>query len=84
MLEALPAAIQAIAEKAFHQFCKDRTHPSLDLKPIHDSGSGRHRAGSFRVKVTARYRAVFVPDGGKDVWYFVGSHADYNALIGIK
>ena len=31
-----------------------------------------------------RYRAVYIVDGDANVWYWVGTHADYDRFTGGK
>lgn len=34
------------------------------------------------VSITMQYRAIYVVDGDTNVWYWIGSHSDYNNFIG--
>jgi len=43
---------------------------------------GRHRLNSWSVWINREYRAIFVVDGETNVWYWVGSHSDYNTFTG--
>jgi hypothetical protein len=38
--------------------------------------------GSRSVAITRRYRAIYVVDGDTNVWYWCGSHEDYNNFVG--
>ena len=71
-----------MAKAAFGQFKKDQDHPSLARHQLKDKKKGRHRRGSFAVSVTRRYRAIYVEDGNDNVWYWIGSHEDYNNFVG--
>ncbi len=82
MLAGLPEHIQEAAEGAFRRFLVDPNDPALRNHPLKDSKKGRHRAGSRAVSVTLRYRAVYVTDGPTNVWYWIGSHEDYNNFVG--
>jgi len=84
MLERLPAHIRKIADGAFQKFQEDPLHPALENHPLEDTHRGRHRNGSRAVSITRRYRAVYVVDGNDNVWYWIGSHEDYNVLTGRK
>jgi hypothetical protein len=69
---ALPAAIQDLADKAFALLKADSRHPSFHLKKV----------GSFwSVRVGLHHRAigVQVPDGV--LWFWIGTHADYDNLV---
>ncbi|MGB7756540.1 MAG: hypothetical protein WBL23_10790 [Salinisphaera sp.] len=69
----LPESVQRKADKNYALLKEDPRHPSLHFKQI-----GRFRS----VRVGIRYRAlgVEVPDGV--TWFWIGTHADYDKLIG--
>lgn len=83
-LVALPNRIQRLAEQAYALFLEDPSHPSLALHDLSDTKKGRHRNGSKAVSITKRYRAIFVVDGSTNVWYWIGSHQDYDTFTGGK
>lgn len=71
------------AEAAFERFREDPTHPSLHTKPIAGTCSGRVKSGTYSVRVTRSYRALFTRGAdGAYLWYWIGSHADYDQLLG--
>lgn len=84
MFERLPSQIQEIAKVAFRAFCANPDHPGLRRHALKDTKKGRHRAGSFSVTVTKQYRAIYVVDGDANVWYWIGSHNDYDNFTGGK
>ena len=69
---ALPAAVRQLADKSFRLLKEDPKHPSLHFKKV-----GRF----WSVRVGLHYRAVAVeaPDGL--VWFWIGTHADYDGLL---
>ena len=69
----LPASVQNLADRCFELLKRDSHHPSLHLKKV-----GRY----WSARVGARYRAVGVESPDGIVWFWIGSHADYNKLIG--
>lgn len=83
-LKKLPQRIQDAAAAAFSVFLRDPFDPTLDNKALVDTAQGRHRIGSRRVRVTMRYRAIYVVDGDMNVWYWIGSHEDCNNFVGRK
>ena len=83
-LAKLPPRIAELADQAFDVFKKDPEDPRLENHPLGDTHRGRHRAGSRVVTVTRRYRAIYVVDGNTNVWYWIGSHEDYNIFTGRK
>jgi hypothetical protein len=69
----LPAAIRELADKCFNLMKEDPRHPSLLLKKV-----GRYYAA--RVGLHYRALAVEAPDGV--LWFWIGSHAEYDRMIG--
>ena len=70
--EALPPQVRTLADKSFELLKADPRHPSLHFKRI-----GRFHS----VRVGLHYRAlgVDVPDG--ILWFWIGTHAEYDDLI---
>lgn len=70
---SLPAEVQQIPDRAYELLTRDPRHPSLHLKKI-----GRY----WSTRVGDHYRALAVeaPDGL--VWFWIGSHAEYDKLLG--
>jgi hypothetical protein len=71
--DALPERVQILADKSFELLKSDSRHPSLHFKQV-----GRFRS----VRVGLHYRAlgVDVPDG--ILWFWIGTHSEYDALVG--
>ena len=80
----LPGQIQEGARKAFRMFLRDLAHPALRRHRLADTGRGRHKTGSWSVSITMQYRAIYVEDGGVNVWYWIGNHNDYEDFTGVK
>ena len=74
-LAALPAPIRRQARDAFRQFIAEPNHPSLRFKklPPHDD--------LWSVRISKDYRAIARWKGDVLLWFFIGSHADYDKLI---
>lgn len=70
---ALPDAVQALADKAFSLLNTDPRHPSLHFKKV-------GRFWSARVGIHHRAVGVQVPDGV--LWFWIGTHAEYDNLVG--
>jgi len=70
---SLPASIRRVADRNFDVLKGDPRHPSLHLKKV-----GRF----WSVRVGARHRALGVESPDGIVWFWIGSHADYDKLIG--
>lgn len=65
---ALPATTRQLAEKSFELLKADPQHPSLG------------RFWSARVGLHYRALAVEAPDGV--LWFWIGTHAEYDKLVG--
>lgn len=83
-LGRLPEEIQKLAEAVFDLFVEDPSHPSLRHHSLGKTKKGRHRADSFSVSITVQYRAIYTRDVDTNVWYWIGSHADYDSFTGKK
>lgn len=71
--DALPLSVRAQADEAFELLKSDSRHPSLHFKKV-----GRF----WSARVGLRYRALAVELDGDLVWFWIGSHADYDRLTG--
>jgi hypothetical protein len=71
--QALPSPIQKLADANFSLLKRDPRHPSLQFKKV-----GRY----WSVRVGLRYRALAVQTDDALLWFWIGSHADYDRLIG--
>jgi hypothetical protein len=69
---SLPDATRELADRAFVLLKSNPRHPSLRFKTI-----GRYRS----VRVGIHHRALAVEDGEDLVWFWIGSHADYDGMI---
>jgi hypothetical protein len=69
--DRLPGPVRALADKNFALLKDEPKHPSLRLKKV-----GRF----WSVRIGLRYRALAVEIDGGLLWFWVGSHADYDAL----
>jgi hypothetical protein len=69
----LPENVRALADKNYALLKENPQHSSLRLKKV-----GRY----WSVRVGLRYRALAVASGDDLLWFWIGSHADYDAMIG--
>jgi hypothetical protein len=84
LFAALPQEIQQLARDTFRQFVANPAHPSLRHHQLMDTSKGSHTAGSCSVSITMKYRAIYRTDGNTRVWYWIGTHNDYENYIGKK
>ena len=71
----LPQDVQRLADQCYQLMKSDPYHPSLHLKKIDRFWS---------VRVGLHYRALAVDTESTLVWFWIGSHADYDKLLGRK
>lgn len=74
-LARLPEAVRKQARAAFRLFLEDPAHPGLRFKklPPHED--------IWSVRISSDYRAIGRRRGDTIVWFFVGSHGDYDELL---
>ncbi len=78
----LPERIRRLAAAAFELFRANPAHPSLRLHDLGDNKRGQHREGSWSVSINMQYRAIYVVDGDRNVWYWIGTHGDHDTFTG--
>jgi hypothetical protein len=70
--EKLPRRVRQIADRNYSLLKQDPHHPSLRLKKI-----GRF----WSVRVGLGHRALAVEAKEGLVWFWIGSHSDYDRLV---
>ena len=69
----LPEQVRVFADKQFQRLKTNPQHPSLHFK----------RVGRFHsARVGAHYRALAVDAPEGILWFWIGSHADYDRIAG--
>ena len=71
----LPRHIQGRARLSFRQFLQDPGHPGLQFKQVH-----RDRP-IFSARVGLGHRALAVREDDVWIWFWIGSHSDYDQLL---
>jgi hypothetical protein len=71
----LPRRIQELARKNYRLWKRDPAHPSLDFKQV------SRRSPIFSVRVGIGWRAVGVKKDEAMIWFWIGSHAEYDKLL---
>jgi len=69
----LPQEIRDLADQAYTRLKQDPRHPSLHFKKV-----GRF----WSARVGAHYRTLAVEASDGLVWFWIGSHAGYDRLLG--
>ncbi|HWE37263.1 MAG TPA: hypothetical protein VG406_11910 [Isosphaeraceae bacterium] len=69
----LPAEVRRLADECYERLRRDPRHPSLHFRKV-----GRLHS----VRIGLHYRALAVEDGADLVWFWIGTHAEYDRIIG--
>ncbi|HZV07634.1 MAG TPA: hypothetical protein VE999_21285 [Gemmataceae bacterium] len=75
LLAALPAYVRQQARDAYQVFRQDPSHPGLRFKKVHQDPP------IYSARVGIGYRAVGALEGDTVVWFWIGSHAEYDKLL---
>jgi hypothetical protein len=67
--------IQELARKNYRLWKHDPAHPSLDFKLV------SRRNPIFSVRVGIGWRAVGLKKADTMIWFWIGSHAEYDRLL---
>ena len=72
----LPERVQKTARKNYKLWKQNPSHPSLELKKLNT------KRPTYSVRAGIGWRAMgAVKDSGTIVWFWVGSHSDYDKLL---
>ena len=70
----LPREVQKLADKNFHLWCQNPSHPSLHFRPLQGNDL------RFTVRIGEHYRALALRSPETWIWVWIGSHAEYDRL----
>ena len=73
--DRLPEQVKRQARTAYRLFRQNPHHPSLRFRRIHPTRL------IYSVRISIGYRALAVRSGDEIIWFWIGSHADYDKLI---
>ena len=71
----LPIEVQDQARRAYTLFERDPYHPSLRFKQVHSTRP------IYSVRINVDYRALGVREGDAILWFWIGSHAEYDHIV---
>ena len=71
----LPEQTRKEARKAYAAFKKNPYHPGLHFKRIHSTRP------IFSLRITKDYRAIGIQEDERIIWFWIGSHGDYDKLV---
>jgi hypothetical protein len=72
---ALPADVREQSRRSYRLWKENPSHPGLRFKPI------RGHEALYSVRIGRGWRALGHLDGNTIVWFWIGSHSDYENLI---
>jgi hypothetical protein len=75
LLAVLPAHVRQQARGAYRLFRQNPSHPGLRFKKVHPDPP------LYSARVGIGHRAVGALEGDTVVWFWIGSHADYDKLL---
>ncbi|HEX9725650.1 MAG TPA: hypothetical protein VGC53_15320 [Vicinamibacteria bacterium] len=73
LYRSLPSDIRRTADRSYEHLKRDPRHPSLHFKKV-----GRF----WSARVGLHHRALAVESGEDLIWFWIGTHAEYDRLIG--
>ncbi len=71
----LPERIQRLARKNYRVWKKNPAHPGLEFKCINAAYA------TYSVRVGIGWRALGFRKGETMVWFWIGSHAEYDKIL---
>lgn len=74
-LRLLPDSVREQASRAYALWRADPHHPSLQFKRV------SRRQPIFSARVGLGHRALRLCEGDTITWFWIGSHAEYDALL---
>jgi hypothetical protein len=70
--DGLPERVRKVADESFALLKSNPKHPSLHFKNV-----GRF----WSARIGSSWRALAVRDGDDFIWWWIGSHGDYDKLV---
>ena len=74
--QQLPKDVQKLADKGYALLKADPFHPSLHFKKVGNRGQ------LWSVRVGQHYRALGMDKPEGVSWFWIGTHSDYDKLLG--
>jgi hypothetical protein len=71
----LPLDVQRDAKRAYRLFQSNSAYPGLQFKKLEGEDN------IYSVRIGLDYRALAAMKKDRLVWYWIGSHADYDRLV---
>ena len=74
-MNKLPEEVQQRAKRAYKLWKQNNSHPGLHFKQVHE------KQPIYSVRIGLSYRAIGVKQENSMIWFWIGSHEDYNKLV---
>ena len=71
----LPANVRTSAKKVYNLWSRDPWHPSLHFKKVHTTRP------IYSVRIGDNWRAICTKHEEQYIWFWIGSHADYDIIL---
>ena len=75
MFSNLPVDTQRDAKRASRLFLSNPAHPGLQFKKLEGE------VDIYSARIALGYRALAVMKKDQIIWYWIGSHSDYDRLV---
>ena len=75
LFSSLPSGVQKDAQRAYRLFLSNPAHPGLQFKKLEGEED------VYSVRIGLDYRALAVMRKDRIIWYWIGSHSDYDRLV---
>jgi mRNA-degrading endonuclease RelE of RelBE toxin-antitoxin system len=72
---SLSTEIQEKAKRAYRIWIENPNHPSLHFKQIHDTEP------IYSIRIGLYHKALGVKEATVVIWFWIGTHEEYNNLI---
>ena len=71
----LPEAVRRQGRQAYKLFKQNPYHPSLKFRQVHSIKP------IYSVRIGIHYRAIGIRQRDEIIWYWIGSHAEYDRIL---
>ncbi len=75
LLGSLPLHVRQQAREAYRLFRQNPAHPGLRFKQVQVDPP------VYSARIGISYRALGVRDGDTIIWFWIGSHSDYDKIL---
>lgn len=75
LFSSLPVDVQRDAKRAYRLFRNNPAHPGLQFKKLEGEDD------IYSARIGLDYRALAVKKQDRVIWYWIGSHSEYDRLV---